>query len=50
MKIKPLALEVGAFDLTAQVLGSVPQDVVLVTDDGIENLTAYLSHELCVAR
>ena len=45
-----LAVEVGAFDPTMQVCGGMPEDIVLVTEDGIENLTRYLSHDLWIAK
>ena len=45
-----LALEVGAFDPMMQVCGGMPEDIVLVTEDGIENLTRYLSHDLWIAK
>jgi Xaa-Pro aminopeptidase len=45
-----LAVEVGAFDLAMEVSGGMPEDVLLVTEDGIENLTRYLSHDLWIVR
>ena len=45
-----LAIEVGAFDPSGVHFGGMLEDVVLVTENGIENLIApYLSHELYVA-
>jgi Xaa-Pro dipeptidase len=45
-----LAVEVGAFDMMMEVCGGMPEDIVLVTEDGIENLTRHLSHDLWIAR
>jgi Xaa-Pro dipeptidase len=44
-----IAVEVGAFDPEGRYFGGMPEDVLLVTEAGTENLTAYLSHELYVA-
>jgi Xaa-Pro aminopeptidase len=45
-----LAVEVGAFDPSGIHFGGMPEDLVLAKADGIENLTAHLSHDLYVAR
>ena len=45
-----LAVEVGAFDPAGVHFGGMPEDLVLVNEDGIENLTAHLSHDLYVAK
>ena len=45
-----LAVEVGAFDPSGAHFGGMPEDLVLVKEDGIENLTAHLSHDLYVAK
>jgi len=44
-----VAIEVGAFDPDGEFFGTMPEDVLLVTEDGTENLTAHLSHELYIA-
>ncbi len=44
-----LAIEVGAYDASGQHFGSMPEDLVLVTEDGVENLTAHMSTDLYVA-
>jgi Xaa-Pro aminopeptidase len=44
-----VAIEVGAFDPNGEHFGTMPEDVLLVTETGTENLTAHLSHELYVA-
>ena len=44
-----VAIEVGAFDPQGEFFGTMPEDVLLVTENGTENLTSYLSHDLCVA-
>ncbi len=44
-----VAIEVGAFDPDGEYFGTMPEDVLLVTENGTENLTAHLSHELYVA-
>lgn len=51
-KLQPgmvVAIEVGAFDPNGEFFGGMPEDVLLVTPEGTENLTAHLSHELYVA-
>lgn len=45
-----MAIEVGAFDPENEVCGGMPEDVVLVTEGGVENLTGDLSHDLWIAR
>ena len=45
-----LCIELGAFDRDLEVVGGMPEDIVLVTDDGNENLTRYLSHDLWIAK
>ena len=45
-----LALEVGAFRDGAAYGGAMPEELVLVTDTGIENLTAHMSTDLYIAR
>lgn len=44
-----LAIEIGAFDPDMETFGAMPEDLLLVTADGCENLTAHLSHDLWVA-
>ena len=44
-----LAIEVGAYDASGQHFGSMPEELVLVGEDGVENLTAHMSTELYVA-
>ncbi|MBI4538660.1 MAG: aminopeptidase P family protein [Gemmatimonadetes bacterium] len=44
-----MAIEIGAFDPDFEVLGSMPEDLLLVTDDGTEMLTSSLPHELWIA-
>ena len=45
-----VAIEIGAMDPEFEVFGAMPEDVVLVTETGHENLTApYLPHELWIA-
>jgi Xaa-Pro dipeptidase len=51
--VKPgmvLMIEVGIFDMEMQVPGGMPEDIVLVTEDGYENLTRYLSHDLYIVK
>ena len=43
-----LAIEVGAFHESTTYVGAMPEEIVLVTDTGIENLTAHMSTELYV--
>ena len=43
-------VEVGAFDPSGTHYGGMLEDLVLVKKDGIENLTAHLSHDLYVAK
>jgi len=45
-----LGLEVGATDPTLEVVGGMPEDLVLVTENGYENLTRHLSHDLWIAK
>lgn len=45
-----LSIEVGAFDLEMKVLGAMPEDIVLVTDNGVEVLTADMPRELWIAK
>jgi Xaa-Pro aminopeptidase len=42
-------IEMGAFDPKQEVCGSMPEDIVLVTEDGIENLTSHLPLDLWIA-
>ena len=44
-----LCVELTTFDPDQEVVGGYPEDIVLVTDDGTENLTRHLSHDLWVA-
>jgi Xaa-Pro dipeptidase len=45
-----VAIEIGAVDPELEVFGAMPEDLVLITETGHENLTApYLSHDLWVA-
>ncbi|MDP6182759.1 MAG: Xaa-Pro peptidase family protein [Gammaproteobacteria bacterium] len=41
-------IEIGIFDPANEVGGGMPEDIVLVTEDGYENLTRYLSHDLYI--
>jgi Xaa-Pro aminopeptidase len=43
-----VAIEVGAFDPQGEYFGTMPEDILLVTETGTENLTSHLSHELYV--
>ena len=43
-------VEVGAFDMEMKLLGAMPEDIVLVTKNGIENLTADLPRGLWIAK
>jgi len=45
-----VAIEIGAFDPEREYFGGMPEDIILVTEDGYENLTADLPHELWVAK
>jgi Xaa-Pro aminopeptidase len=45
-----MAIEVGAFDPENEVCGGMPEDVLLVTNDGVENLTGDLSHDLWIVQ
>ena len=45
-----MAIEVGAFDPDNEVCGGMPEDVLVVTEDGAENLTGDLSHDLWIVR
>jgi Xaa-Pro aminopeptidase len=42
-------IEMGAFDPQQEVCGSMPEDIVLVTEDGIDNLTSALPLDLWIA-
>jgi Xaa-Pro aminopeptidase len=45
-----VAIEIGAFDPELEVFGAMPEDVVLITETGPENLTSgHLSHDLWIA-
>jgi Xaa-Pro aminopeptidase len=44
-----LAIEVGAFRDDSPYVGAMPEDIVLVTDNGVENLTAHMSNDLYIA-
>jgi len=44
-----LALEVGAFRDGTAYGGAMPEEIVLVTDTGTENLTVHMSNELYIA-
>jgi len=44
-----LAIEVGAFDPWGGHFGGMPEDIVLVKENGIENLTGSLSQDLYIA-
>jgi len=49
--VKPkmvFCIEMGAFDPNQEVCGSMPEDIVLVTENGIENLTSYLPLDLWI--
>jgi Xaa-Pro dipeptidase len=43
-------VEVGAFDMEMKLLGAMPEDIVLVTKNGIENLTKDFPRELWIAK
>jgi Xaa-Pro aminopeptidase len=43
-----VAIEIGAFDQKLEVFGAMPEDILLVTENGYENLTASLPHDLWV--
>ncbi len=45
-----VAIEIGAFDPEREVFGGMPEDIILVTESGHENLTASLSHALWIAK
>jgi Xaa-Pro aminopeptidase len=45
-----LALEVGAFRDGTAYGGAMPEELVLVTDSGVENLTGHMSNDLYIAR
>lgn len=42
-------IEVAAFDPDREVVGGYPEDIVLVTEDGIENFTRFLLLDLWIA-
>ena len=44
-----LAIEVGAFRDDNPYVGAMPEDIVLVTGNGVENLTAHMSNDLYIA-
>ena len=45
-----VAIEIGAMDPELEVFGAMPEDLVLITETGHENLTGpHLSHDLWVA-
>jgi Xaa-Pro aminopeptidase len=45
-----VAIEIGAMDPELEVFGAMPEDLVLITETGHENLTApHLSHDLWIA-
>jgi Xaa-Pro aminopeptidase len=44
-----VAIEIGAMDPELEVFGAMPEDVILITETGHENLTAELSHDLWIA-
>ncbi len=44
-----LSTEIGAFDPDGEVFGSMPEDIILVTDGEPEIQTAHLSHDLWIA-
>jgi Xaa-Pro aminopeptidase len=43
-------VELGAFDPDGEVVGAMPEDIVLVTEDGIDNLTRYMPLDLWIAK
>ena len=46
-----VAIEIGAMDPEFEVFGAMPEDLVLITETGHENLTApHLPHDLWIAR
>jgi Xaa-Pro aminopeptidase len=45
-----LCIEIGAFDREGDIVGGMPEDIILVTEDGSENLTPYLPHDLWIAK
>jgi Xaa-Pro dipeptidase len=44
------SVEVGAWDFEMQLVGAMPEDIILVTKNGNENLTGDFPRELWVAR
>jgi Xaa-Pro aminopeptidase len=44
-----VAIEIGAMDPELEVFGAMPEDLILITETGHENLTAELSHDLWIA-
>lgn len=44
-----LSIEIGAFDPDGEVFGAMPEDIILVTEDGPDVLTRHLPHELWIA-
>jgi Xaa-Pro aminopeptidase len=44
-----VAIEIGAFDPEREYFGGMPEDIILITENGHENLTASLPHALWVA-
>jgi len=45
-----VAIEIGAFDPDREVFGGMPEDIILITENGYENLTADLPHKLWIAK
>jgi len=45
-----VAIEVGAFDPDREYFGGMPEDIILITEDGHENLTSHLSHDLWIGK
>lgn len=45
-----VSIEIGAFDPEREYFGGMPEDIILITEDGHENLTAGLPQKLWVAK
>lgn len=43
-------VEVGVFDLEMQLVGAMPEDIVLVTKSGVENLTKHFPRDLWIVK
>lgn len=45
-----LCVEMGVFDRAGEVVGAMPEDMLLVTEHGFENLTRHMSQDLWIAK